>query len=272
MAGATAFFTTFALPSILMLVFQFLSILFQRKIVREQLFGTLSQTLGRSSTLQIIEVIRQFRNLAHNWYLIAGGFLFLLFVATTLFSVMKSSINQIWSIKLVKKRRFLEALQDRSRSLAIILLASILFAFGLITEGVQTFLSDYIRQVSPMLTSYFNSFLNYLLSLFIVSIWFSFLFGYLPDGRPTYQIALIGGGITGILFLIGKVMLHWLLSYSNINTIYGASGSIVLLLLFVFYSSFIIYYGAAFTLLLSKYRNQHIKPRSYAAHYQIKED
>jgi membrane protein len=74
-----------------------------------------------------------------------------------------------------------------------------------------------------------------------------------------------------VLFNIGKVVIRWLLTYSNINTVYGASGSIILLLLFVFYSSLILYYGAAFTRIWGIHHNQPIQPKHYARHYKLAE-
>jgi membrane protein len=73
------------------------------------------------------------------------------------------------------------------------------------------------------------------------------------------------------LFAIGKFILHWLLTYSNINTLYGTSASIVLLLLFVFYSSLILYYGAAFTKIWGIYKDEPIRPLPHATHYRLVE-
>ena len=77
--------------------------------------------------------------------------------------------------------------------------------------------------------------------------------------------------LTALLFTIGKIILHWLLTYSNITTVYGTSASIVLLLLFVFYSSLILYYGAAFTKVWAVYKQKPIRPLRHAIHYRIVE-
>jgi membrane protein len=79
----------------------------------------------------------------------------------------------------------------------------------------------------------------------------------------------MGGFVTSILFTLGKIILHWLLTYSNINTLYGTSASIVLLLLFVFYSSLILYYGAAFTKVWGIHKGTPILPLPYAMHYRL---
>jgi membrane protein len=142
---------------------------------------------------------------------------------------------------------------------------------GVLAEGTQALIGKYIFAISPLLSVYFNSILNYIFSIIIVTLWFAMVFRYLPDGRPEWRIAFAGAFLTSILFTIGKIVLHWLLTYSNINTLYGTSASIVLLLLFVFYASLILYYGAAFTKVWGMYKDDPIRPLPHATHYRLVE-
>jgi len=153
----------------------------------------------------------------------------------------------------------------------VILIAGILFVTGIFIEGIQAVVGKYIFEISPLLSLYFNSVFNYVVSIAIVTLWFAMVFRYLPDGRPEWRVAFAGALLTALLFTVGKIILHWLLTYSNINTVYGTSASIVLLLLFVFYSSLILYYGAAFTKVWGVYKDQPIRPLSHAIHYRIVE-
>jgi membrane protein len=269
LAGATSFFTTFALPPILLIIIQVLGLLFDPQRIRHELFQRLGSIIGNASMQQVINTLTAFKELAKNWYVTVGGFVFLIFVATTLFAVIKSSLNQLWNIKVVHKRSLWVRMRTRFLSVVVIIIAGVLFVIGLLAEGVQAFLGGYISRISPQLEIYFNSTLNYVLSIIIVTIWFAIVFRFLPDGRPAWKVAFTGAFVTGFFFTIGKLVLHWLLSYSNINTLYGASGSIVLLLLFVFYSSFILYYGAAFTKEWGLHIRQPIQPLPYAMHYHL---
>jgi membrane protein len=185
--------------------------------------------------------------------------------------IIKHSINQLWKIKIHKKESLWVQFGSRILSVVIILSAGVLFIAGLVADGLRTFLSKYVLQFSPNMAYYFTGTLNYFLSLFIVTIWFAVLFRYLPNGRPTWKVALTGAFVTSILFNAGKLILRSLLTYSNIDVIYRTSGSIVLLLLFVFYSSFILYYGAVFTKLWGTYCNQPIRPLPNAMHYRLAE-
>jgi membrane protein len=209
--------------------------------------------------------------MANNIFITIGGFVFLLFVATTLFHIISGSLNQLWKIRSIHKRKVWEVLRNRIKSVAVILVAGLLFVIGLISEALQAFVDNYIFEFSPLLSTYFNNVVHYSISVFIVTLWFAVVFRYLPDGRPNWRVALTGGLVTSILFNAGKILLRYLLGYSNINNIYGASGSIVLLLLFVFYSSLILYYGAVFTKLWASHNNKTIQPLPHAQRYILSE-
>jgi membrane protein len=207
--------------------------------------------------------------MAQNDYMLVFGVVFLLFVATTLFQVIKSSLNQVWKIKVVHRSKVKETLSNRFTAVLVILVAGVLFAVGLFAEGIQFFLGKRIFAYSPLLSFYFNAVLNQVLSIAVVTAWFAVVFRYLPDAHSPWGVLLTGALLTGILFSIGKVILRWLLSYSNIDTLYGTSASVVLLMLFVFYSSFILYYGAAFIKVYGIHKHKPVAPLRYASHYQL---
>jgi membrane protein len=269
LAAATAFFTLFALPPILVILVQVMGLLFDPVKIRTELYHTLAGVIGPESVEQVVGVITGIRNLAQSWWVAIAGFIFLLFVATTLFKVIRSSLNQLWKIRVVVRRSLLAGLQNRLRAMVIILLAGLLFLAGIMAEAAQAFLGQYLQNLSSTLAVVFNGVITHLVSIIIVTIWFAVLFHHLPDGRPRWKIALMGGFVTSILFNSGKLILRWLLTHSNVQTIYGASGSIVLLLLFVFYAAIIFYYGAAFTMCLSDYYKKPIQPHSHAVRFEI---
>ncbi len=271
MAGATAFFTTFALPPILVILIQFLRLVLDPDFIRSQLFGSLTKTLGQASVDQITGVLAGLKNMAQNWYVTAGGFIFLLFVSTTLFKVIKDSLNQLWKVKTNRKKKILNKMRTRLQAILIIFIAGILFALGIFAEGVQAYIGEYISGISTILGFYFNQVVNFILSLLVITIWFSMVFRYLPDARPEWRVALAGGFVTALLFSLGKFLLRRMLNLSNIDSLYGTSASIVLLLLFVFYSSLILYFGGCFTKEWSKYINRPIQPLPHASNYKLVE-
>ena len=101
-------------------------------------------------------------------------------------------------------------------------------------------------------------------------MWFIVLFRYLADGRPTWKVSIAGGCLTGALFEAGKTLLSTVMRNSNINTLYGASGAMVLILLFVFYSSFILYFGASFIKIYSEEVKHPMTLVNKAFRYQLR--
>lgn len=271
LAGATAFFANFAIPPILIILIRLFGFFIDRKTLANTIFERLGNVLDDSSILQIRQTLRNIRGVDHQWYATMLSFVFFIFVATTLFNVIKNSMDQIWSIGLKPESGFYFKMKLRARSFVIILLAGILFFVGLLTDSVQAFIGTYINNASPTFGKAFLSILNQALFVVIVTIWFSVLFRFLTSGRPTWKSAIHGGILTGILFTIGKYILRIMLPLSGIGNIYGTSGSIVLIMLFVFYSSFIFYFGACYVKVLSDDKETPIRPIKGAFNYEIKE-
>jgi membrane protein len=268
MAGATAFFTSFALPPIIILLFQLFSIFFSRKLVGTELREVLSETLGQEGSEQLRSTARGFRNLAQNWYMAVLGLLFLVFVATTLFKVIRNTLNDIWNIRPVQAG-FIYDLKVRGRSLAIIFVAGLLFLASGVLDVLWVFAGRYIGKLWPNGASYFAGALNEIAGVVVVTVWFIVLFRFLANARPSWRAASVGGLLTGILFSIGKAVLSTIMGYSNAGAVYGAGAAIVLILLFLFYSSFILYFGASFIKEYSSLTNDPIVPSHKAYHFKL---
>lgn len=271
MGAATAFFATFALPPILIIFTQFFRFAVDPTELSAELINRLGHILGTSSAQQVEGVLVAVSGLSHKWYITFFGFIFLMFVATTLFEVIKNSLGQIWDIRVMPKPGIGFRLKYRLRSLIIIFLAGALFLIGLVLESFQAVMGNYIDQVWAGGAWFFNRVINELIFVVALTIWLAFLFRFLTAGRPKWQISLIGAFFTAILFTIGKWVLGYLLIGSNISTIYGASGSMVLIMLFVFYSAMIFYYGGCFVKVLSDSYDAPIRPvrKAFAIETQV---
>lgn len=270
MAGATAFFTSFALPPIIILLFQLFRLFFDRKLIGSQLGKVLSGTLGKEGSEQLRSTARGFRNLAQNWYMDLLGLLFLIFVATTLFKVIRNSLHDIWDIGL-RKTGFLYDLKVRGQSLAIILTAGILFVAASIIDVTRVIAQEYIGRIWETGSVFITTVFNEIGSILVTTIWFIILFRYLANARPSWRVAKVGGVLTGVLFYIGRTILSSVMSNSNAGIIYGAGAALVLILLFVFYSSFILYFGACFIKEYSLYIKDPIVPSKKAYHFNLQE-
>jgi membrane protein len=271
MGAATAFFSTFALPPILIIFTQFFRFAVDPKELSSELIDRLGHILGTSSAQQVEGVLVAVSGLSHKWYITVFGFIFLMFVATTLFEVIKNSLGQIWQIRIMPKPGLGFRLKYRLRSLIVIFLAGALFLAGLVLESFQAIMGNYIDQIWGGGGWFFNRIINELVFVIALTVWLAFLFRFLTAGRPKWKISLIGAFFTAILFTIGKWVLGYLLIRSNISIIYGASGSMVLIMLFVFYSAMIFYYGGCFVKVLSDALDSPIRPvkKAYVIETQV---
>ena len=251
LAGATAFFTTFALPPIIFILAQLFGLLTSPKLIGRGLLENLGKSLGEQGAQQVREVILSIRDFSKHSYVIIPGFVFLLFVATTLFKVIKNSFEQLWDIKENKKSGFLISLGSRIKSVAVIIFVGILFIAELLLRSLETFSGDYIEKFFGGGSISFKIVFSEITAAIMVSAWFIILFRFITQSRPPWKACIIGGLVTGILFIAGRSILKFLLVHGNVGTLYGASGSLVLVLLFVFYTSFILYFGASFVKIYS---------------------
>src|SRR5690606_24074626 len=143
MAAATAFFTTFALPPILIIFTQFFRAFVDPTKLSSVLIDSLAHIMGSQSAEQVEVTLRAVSGLSQEWYITLFGFIFLMFVATTLFDVIKNSLGQIWEIRIRPHSGLIFRLKYRLRSLVIIFLAGILFFAGLFMEGLQAVIGNY---------------------------------------------------------------------------------------------------------------------------------
>ena len=269
LAGATAFFANFAIPPILIILIRLFGLFTDKKQLVSDIFVRLGNILDDQSILQIRQTLRNIRGIDQKWYVTLISFVFFLFVATTLFNVIKNSLHQIWGIGTKDRPGLIFNLKLRARSFGIIVLVGLLFFMGVLLDGIQAIIGSYLKDRSPSFDLVITSILNQIIFVLIVTTWFTVLFRYLTNGRPTWKIAISGGVLTGCLFTIGKYILRILLPLSNIGNIYGASGSIVVIMLFVFYSSLIFYFGASYIKALSLATHSPIVPKNGSFAYEI---
>jgi membrane protein len=180
------------LPAILVIFIQLFGLVIDPETLSDHLFHHLSMIVGEPSVQQIKGTLRGFRVLASNWVFTIGGFIFLVFVATTLFKVIRHSLNQLWNIKVHPHGGVGFNMVGRLISMAVIILAGLLFLLGLMAEAVQALLLGYIKELWHGSVSILYLVLNQLISVTIVTIWFGILFRFLSNGRPTWRVAIVG--------------------------------------------------------------------------------
>lgn len=258
LSGATAFFTAFAISPIIIILMNALTIYFEKDNIRPQMFQKIASTFGTQTANDIQTIVDNIRLLESNIWITVISTIFFIFVATTLLSVVRSAIHRIWNIHQHEKRKLKTRLKERVIGVAIILLMGVLFLVSIVMDTAIAVFREYLQDFRPMVHFAIIRILNIIFSIVVVTSWFTILFKILPEAKVSWKVALAGGLVTGVLFNIGKFVLGKILIYGRIATIFGASTSIALLLLFIFYSSLILYFGTAFTFEYGKSMGRHI--------------
>ncbi len=247
LSGATAFFTAFAISPIIIILMNALTLYFETENIRPQLFDKIASVFGKRTATDIQTIVDNIRLLESNIWITVISTVFFIFVATTLVSVVRNAIHRIWNIHQHGKKQLKTRLKERVIGIVIILLMGVLFLVSLVMDTSIAVFREYLQHLETTVHIAIIRVVNILFSIIVVTSWFTILFKMLPEAKVMWKVAFAGGLLTGILFNIGKFILGKILIYGRIVTIFGASTSIALLLLFIFYSSFILYFGSAFT-------------------------
>ena len=197
-----------------------------RHKLSQQLFHSLSEILGTSGEQQIRDISRGFRRLATNWWFATGGFIFLLFVVTTLFKVIKDSIHQLWRVE-PSAGKWSASLLPRLKAVGLIVLIGILFLLDVAVESLLAVIRYAMAGEGSATVSVVFTLVEQLISFVIFTAWILCVLLYLPDARFSFPVTAKGTLLTGALFTIGKWLLRWLLVSSNIQRVYGSAGAFV---------------------------------------------
>jgi membrane protein len=267
LSSSVAFFTLFSLPPILIILTNLFGAIFQSELIGKNLYATLTESFGKNSANQINKIINNIQELGNYPLITIIGSVLLIFIGTTTFSIIHRSLNQIWQVKEKPRSNFVNFLKERGIALIIIFLSGLLFLASLLTEIIITYFKRITSEVFPLAIAIINE----AVSIAIVTVWFAIIFKVLPNVRLKWKLVWVGAIVTGILFDIGKFILGKVLVGSNLNTIYGTASSIILVLLFLFYSALILFYGASFTKVYASMINHKIQPRNHSVAYEINE-
>jgi membrane protein len=271
LAGSTAFFATFSLAPIFIIIIQLLGKLIGEGEIKRNIIQKFSESAPKESVNQLQRMLSGLEQLSGSWYVNAALALFLVFSASTLFTVIQSALYRLWQLKKIKDKSFGFKIKNRLFSVLLIVVAGLLLMAGLLGQSLQGMLGDAVEEISGMAYHYFQSIYRHVISFVLAWAWFAVVFRYLTDARPKWKTVVVGALFTAILFVIGKAILQATLTSSTIPTVYGASASLVLLQLFVFYISLLIYYGAAFTAEWAEHYHQSIRLPNYLGYYTVEE-
>ncbi|MFC0318208.1 MULTISPECIES: YihY/virulence factor BrkB family protein [Olivibacter] len=264
MSGSLAYYTVFSMAPLLVLVIALCGFFLGREAAENQIYGQLSTFLDKNTALQIQEVIKNANINGSSTTAIVIGAVTLLIGATTVFADIQDSINHIWGIKPKPKKGWLKMLQNRFLSFSVIIsLSFILLVSLLITTFLDSF-SDRLSVRYENVSIVFFYILNQVITLAVIWFIFAVIFKVLPDARIRWKDVLTGAFVTAILFILGKFAISFYIGRSGAGDAFGSARSLVILLLWTYYSAMILYFGAEFTKAYVIAYGSEIRPNTYA--------
>jgi membrane protein len=264
LSASLSYYTVFSLGPLLILIISLCSIFLGREAIEGTIFNQLQSFIGKDAAAQIQEIIKNASINGKGGIAAVIGVITLLIGATTVFGEMQDSMNGIWGLKPRPKSGWLKLVKDRILSFGLIATLGFLLLVSLGVTAIMEALSNRLKAALPDVTVVLFYILNLLLTLVVITILFSVIFKVLPDAKIRWKDILPGAIATAILFMIGKFGISFYISKSNVGTTFGAAGSLVILLVWVYYSSIILYFGAEFTRVFALKRGARIVPSEYA--------
>ncbi len=270
LSAALAFYTIFSLPAMLIIVIAVSDVFYGRAAIEGSLYKEIAAFVGAEVALQIQNTIRSAALSKTSFFATMVGVITLLVGATSVFSEIQDSINHIWKLK-AKPRKgmgFLKVLINRLLSFSIVVSLGFLLLVSLLINGVMDALIDRLTQLFPGLKVMLVYVFNIILTFSITTLLFAIIFKVLPDARIKWKHVRAGAFTTAILFMAGKFLIGFYLGHSRLSSIYGTAGSVIVMLLWVYYSAMILYFGAVFTHVYATHSGSRIYPNSYAVWVQ----
>jgi membrane protein len=262
LGAALSYYTGFSLIPIMIIVLSIAGTLVGPQTVESEIKILLQNFLGEHGATQLEDIIKVTYLPAHNIFATAIAFILLLFGATSVFAQIHSSLNLIWDIKGNVKQPILRFFRQRIFSLAMIVSLSFLLLVSLIVHTALSVFSSYLNTQMPQTSLLILNTSEFLISYGFTTLLFAMMYKYMSDAKPKWRIVFPGALFTAVLFMAGKYLMGIYLTNFNIDSNYGAAGAMVLLLIWVFYSSQIIFFGAEFTHALAAEHGLPIDPNA----------
>ncbi|HEX6333786.1 MAG TPA: YihY/virulence factor BrkB family protein [Flavisolibacter sp.] len=264
LSASLAYYTIFSLGPMLMIVIYLAGFFWGRQAVEGRIYDQVRDLVGNRAALQIQEIIKNASIDGGNTLAVLFGSIMLFIGATTVFSEIQDSINVIWKLKAKAERGWLRMLMHRLLSFSLVVSLGFLLLVSLVINALVQALMEQLQQHFPQVTMVLFFIVNLLLMACIIWLLFATIFKLLPDAVIRLKDVAVGALFTTVLFMLARLGISFYIGRSDIGSTYGTAGSLVVLLLWVYFSAIILYFGAEFTKAYAVRFGSEIKPNSYA--------
>jgi membrane protein len=259
-----AYYSIFSIPGLFVLIIAIAGYFFGQDSVNQNLIAQISETIGSETALEIQEILSKSTSEKSTTWGSIVGITILLVGATGVFVELQKTLNLIWNVKVKPQNGFWLIIKARLFSFGLILAIAFLLTISLVISTALVAISNYIHFESSQMMMTLYGILNFIISLLVISALFGMIFKILPDAKIQWKHVWLGSLVTGILFTLGKMALAYYFGKAEPASVYGAAGSIILILLWVSYSSMILFFGAEFTAAYAKMYSGIIPPTALA--------
>lgn len=271
LSASLSYYTVFSLAPLLLLIISLTGIFFGTDAVEGRVFSEINGLIGANAASQIQEVIQNLKLSGKTNISMIIGAVTLVIGATTVFGEIQDSINIIWNLKAKPKKGWLKFLKTRLLSGSIIIGLGFLLIVSLLINGVLVALNDILKSYFPQVAVILLNAADIIINFGVITILFGTIFKVLPDAKISWKDVRAGAFFTACLFMLGRYLIGLYIETTAAGSPYGAAGSIIIILLWVYFSAAILYIGAEFTKAYAKHVGAQIKPAEYAVFVEEKE-
>jgi membrane protein len=259
-SATVAYYAVFSIPALLVIIIALAGLAFGKEAVQGEISVQIEGALGRETAQSIEGIIAKSSEEKTSVIATIIGFVTLVLGSTAVFGELQTSLNQIWEVKVIAKKKWLKTIKDRLFSFGLVLSIGFLMLISLLlTTGLEAF-GEYIKDRLPDIMLVVFHLINFVISFGVITVLFSLIFKVLPDAKIRWSDVWIGAIATSLLFILGKYALGIYFAKAEPGSAYGAAGSIVLIMLWVSYSCMILFFGAEFTKQYATFYGRKIEP------------
>ncbi|MBA3683298.1 MAG: YihY/virulence factor BrkB family protein [Bacteroidetes bacterium] len=263
-SAVVSYYAIFSIPALLVIIITCVGFAFGQEAIQGKISGQISGAMGEDTAKQVEEMIAKAGSQKNSLIATIISIITLILGATGVFAQLQASLNLIWEVKVVAKKKFLKTLKDKLFSFGLILSIGFLLLISLLlTTGLEAF-SGWVKVHLPDFMLVVFKLLNFIITFGGISALFALMFKILPDAKIQWRDVWIGAIATSLLFILGKFALGIYFAKASPGSTYGAAGSIILIMLWVSYSSMILFFGAEFTKQYAISNGREIKPAADA--------
>lgn len=264
LSGSLAYYTVFSMAPLLVIIISLMGLFLGQEAAEGRIYDQLAGFMGKNTAMELQDIVARASIGDKGKLAFIFGVVTLLVGATTVFADIQDSINRIWGLKPKPKRGWLRLLKSRFLSFSVIISLGFILLVSLavtaVLDGFSARLQERFADVSVVVFYIANQ----LLTLAVATLIFGVIFKILPDAIIKWRDIFLGALVTALLFMLGKFGISLYIGQSDVGSTYGAAGSLVILLLWTYYSSIILYLGASFTKAYAVAYGSEIRPSDYA--------